>query len=358
MLKSTTFTTTRQFVFAPLEVLLPASTLLAPTAASKSCSQLATRPPALCSTSVRCYTFICLEGQNSMSMMDQLSAEQKEIFGSALATLLSSQGQSTEPRQLASWTQNGKKRRQEENGGGQTKGKGKGKGSATLEAKLNTLARVVMQHEDAINTAKLDRGLVFYMNNGEDSVLQTLFKVSQKAKEVQSQDAQQQQLNPLRILLLQALSMEIEGRIKLMETDPVIQEKTQSAQLVNEHGWTFKKWRPRLRQLVVDTKKKEIPVQVMRQHLSEMFQLMDADTVLKFGANRGMTAVLLEDPDKSTVFLLEVSLRGSNAARLFELFKDLDSSSIWQVVGAQMKRATLRRSGTAQKLGREVLGWN
>ena len=257
-----------------------------------------------------------------------------------------------------------KKRRQEENGGGQTKGKGKGKGSATLEAKLNTLARVVMQHEDAINTAKLDRGLVFYMNNGDDSVLQTLFKVSQKAKEVQSQDAQQQQqqqqqqLNPLRILLLQALFMEIEGRIKLMETDPVIQQKTQSAQLVNDHGWTFKKWCPRLRQLVVDTKKKEIPVQVMRQHLSEMFQLMDADTVLKFGANRRMTAVLLEDPDKSTVFLLEVSLRGSNAARLFELFKDLDSSSIWQVVRAQMRRATLRRSGTAQKLGREVRGWN
>ena len=47
--------------------------------------------------------------------------------------------------------------------------KGAHEGTASLEETVNTLARLVLQHEDAINTAKLDRGLVFYLHNTKEA---------------------------------------------------------------------------------------------------------------------------------------------------------------------------------------------
>ena len=89
---------------------------------------------------------------------------------------------------------------------------------ASLQDQVAQLACVVMKHEDQINTAKLDRGFVLFLHNGEGSILQTLFDISQKTK--QALDNGKAQENPLRILLLKALFVELEGRLKMLDNDP------------------------------------------------------------------------------------------------------------------------------------------
>ena len=140
-----------------------------------------------------------------------------------------------------------------------------------------------------------------------------------------------------------------------MDTDLKILEKTKNAWLVHKHGWSYQKWCPQLRKLVADTAKKEIPLQAMCQHLSEMRKLMDGgDSSQVCGQQSYDNRDVGGHRKVDTAFLLEVSTRGDKASTLFELLKALDGSSIWQVVGAQMKRVTLRRSG----LGRQALGWH
>jgi len=226
---------------------------------------------------------------------------------------------------------------------------------ASLQDQVAQLARVVMKHEDQINTAKLDRGFVLFLHNGEGSILQTLFDISQKTK--QALDNGKAQENPLRILLLKALFVELEGRLKMLDNDPQALANAKKQGLLGDQGWFYKRWDRKTRQLVDDPQRSPLPSKDISTRLVDMFRLLSATTVLKFGASHGFHEELLEDPDSTTALLLEISLRGPDADALHQHFAELAGNAVWHLLGIQVKRDTLRRSGQARRLGEMALGW-
>ncbi|CAE7168394.1 unnamed protein product, partial [Symbiodinium necroappetens] len=241
------------------------------------------------------------------TMMEGLNAEMREIFGTSLPSLMTSR-----PSQASNGQPplNPKRQRQESHGGGRPRQLQPVTNhmQASLEVQVAQLARVVMKHEDQINTAKLDRGFVFFMRNSEGSILQNLFEISQRTR--QAYDNGQVQDNPLRILLLKALFVELEGRLKMLDQDPQALEKTKQQGLLGDQGWFYKRWDRKARKLVDDPQRTPLPSKEMATLLMDMFRLLNASTVLKFGASRGIHEEVLEDPDSTTVFLMEISLRG------------------------------------------------
>ncbi|CAE7373183.1 unnamed protein product [Symbiodinium sp. CCMP2456] len=291
----------------------------------------------------------------AMTLADRMRAEEMEIFGNTSQGLLFGPKQEVLTEEFS--TGGGKRRRQQEQGGGKSKGKGKGglrTGESSLREAVESLTRVVMAHEDSLNHSKLDRGMVFYMGTGEDSIVRKLFAITQKAKEVRQQGSASQA--PLKILLLKSMLAAIDERMTVLDKNPDALDKATKAQLLTEQGWTFKRWDHQAKQLVVDDTKVPINAQDMRKILQEIFELIHEDTILKFASHRGLKEDHVDD--KTAVFLMEISVRGEKADRLFFLFARLAHSSVWHTLGSQMRRATLRRSGLAQRVARDIFGWS
>ncbi|OLQ01358.1 putative 149 kDa protein [Symbiodinium microadriaticum] len=269
--------------------------------------RLAEAKPLLAQTCGICGQWCSNSGLPQNTMMEGLNAEMREIFGTSLPSLMTSR-----PSQASTGQPplNPKRQRQESHGGGRPRQLQPVTNhmQASLEVQVAQLARVVMKHEDQINTAKLDRGFVFFMRNSEGSILQNLFEISQRTR--QAYDNGQVQDNPLRILLLKALFVELEGRLKLLDQDPQALEKTKQQGLLGDQGWFYKRWDRKARKLVDDPQRTPLPSKEMATLLMDMFRLLNASTVLKFGASRGIHEEVLEDPDSTTVFLMEISLRG------------------------------------------------
>lgn len=286
--------------------------------------------------------------------MAGLSEEMQEIFGTSLPSLMTSR-----PPQASTGLQplHPKRQRQESQGGGRPRQlrPGTSREQASLQEQVTQLARVVMKHEDQINTAKLDRGFVFFLHNGEGSILQNLFDISQRTRK--AYDNGQMLENPLRILLLKALFVELEGRLKILDKDPQALENSKQKGLLGDQGWFYKRWDRKTRKLVDDPQRSPLPSAEMATLLMDMFRLLNATTVLKFGASRGIHEEALEDPDSTTVFLMEISLRGQEADALHQHFARLAGNAVWHLLGIQVKRDTLRRSGQARRLGEMALGW-
>lgn len=271
----------------------------------------------------------------AMTLADCMREEEREIFGTSSPGLLFGM-QLEKPTEETEFTAS-KRRRQQERGGGKSTGKGKGQGlkglksgepSLSLREAVELLTRLVIAHEDSLNHSKLDRGMVFYSCTGEDSILRKLFDITQKAKEVRMQGSASQA--PLKILLLKSMLAEIDKRMTVLDQNPDALAKARKAQLLTDQGWTFKKWDHQAKKLVVDDTRAPITAQDMRNLLQEIFELLHEETILKFASHR----TLKEDhvDDRTAVFLMEISLRGEKADRLFFLFARLAQNSVWHTV--------------------------
>ena len=210
------------------------------------------------------------------------------------------------------------------------------------------LTRLAIQHEDMINTSKLDRGLVLYMGQGPSSLTEVLYKVSQGAKsrrESLAQNPAGQQapiVAPLRVLLFRAFLQEVKGR-----------QAVKDKQMLLETGWTFRAWVP-AKKALANTDQKPLGPDEVCSLLDTIHKNANESTILLFASHRKLPT---EPTDKPVVFLLEISNRGPNADELHQALRQLTCNSIRGLVGVQMCQDTLRRSGLAQRLGREILGW-
>ena len=272
-----------------------------------------------------------------MTLADCMREEEREIFGTSSPGLLFGT-QLEKPTEETEFTAS-KRRRQQELGGGKSTGKGKGQGlkglksgepSLSLREAVELLTRLVIAHEDSLNHSKLDRGMVFYMCTGEDSILRKLFDITQKAKEVRMQGSASQA--PLKILLLKSMLAEIDERRRYWTRTRMLWQRpgARKAQLLTDQGWTFKKWDHQAKKLVVDDTRAPITAQDMRNLLQEIFELLHEETILKFASHRALKEDHVDD--RTAVFLMEISLRGEKADRLFFLFARLAQNSVWHTV--------------------------
>ena len=214
---------------------------------------------------------------------------------------------------------------------------------------LYLISRILVQHEDSINAAKMDRGFtVFMAQTGPAGLLTNLYQASvawNKVRETEPKKITQ----PLRITLLTLMIAELKVRLQNLDSKP------EAKKLAMNEGWLdqqerfqYQKWDGDSKKLLPNPAMPGLPIQDVMQTLTEMEPLILEDLVLRFHAPRKIKPS--PETENKAVFKLEVSLRHPDAHTLYQNMAKLADNAIWQLIGCQIRKDGMRRSNPIQEL--------
>ena len=135
-------------------------------------------------------------------------------------------------------------------------------------------------------------------------------------------------------------------------TDLAPQHPEKQGWMDEQGNLTFQVWDPTKKALVTSATQEPIGVQVIIKDLEDILGLISPDHILKFHAQRPLKG--MAEAENKAVFNLEVSLRAPGAHQLYNLMLKLAGNSCWMIIGAQVRKDSLRRSGAVQALQKMI----
>ena len=260
----------------------------------------------------------------------------------ALNQLFQSQGSK---RADASTTSPPKRQRQSPS----TKPKGRGKGSqasdATSDASLiSVMAKLVLRHEDSLNSMLSDIAYVSYMRTDNHSVVHTLASSSQEWKQDQS-IAESLHMHQIFILLQIILP-----RMDQFESDKTaIDHLKQKGQCI-EGRWHFEAWSPDSKKLAI-TATEPLEAKKVKEIINRILHLIRTsfNCVRIFKTSRPLAEYMTGGPVR---VMMQFSINSPS-----ELFKLLDSpvhNAVFELVNADFQRHSLVRSPLAIQVGNSL----
>ena len=210
---------------------------------------------------------------------------------------------------------------------------------------LQSLTRLVLRHEDSINTLLQETEYMVFMNPGQGSILPQLMEVSKLWHA-------QEKTEPLRHLLAKTMLLTLEARLdKLLAATPT-EELYQDCVAYHLIGtdqsktMPYLRWNPQLQKLQ-PTSAPGLPAQQVKQSLTNMLRLMsDHRVTLRFHAlRRPQEGQQITQP---IPWLWTVGLRHS--AELYYELDKLVHHSIWQLIQVRIRGQSLTRSPLAKQL--------
>ncbi|CAE7446299.1 unnamed protein product [Symbiodinium sp. CCMP2592] len=176
---------------------------------------------------------------------------------------------------------------------------------------IHLISRILTQHEDSINAAKMDRGFTIFMaQTGPAGLLTNLYQASiawNKLRETEPQKITQ----PPRITLLTLMIAELGVRLQNLDQQPEAKKLAQGRLL-------YQKWDGENKKLIPNPTMNGLEIEEVKQMLKEMEPL------------------ILED-------LLEISLRHPEANLLYQNMAKLADNAVWQLIGCQIRKDGMRR---------------
>ncbi|CAE7672965.1 unnamed protein product [Symbiodinium sp. CCMP2592] len=280
--------------------------------------------------------------------------EQIQMFGYLLPGLSESNKRppATPQQQSTKGEESGK-------GGGKRRRTRRGQGSqssAPAEALkkdggklLNLISRILLQHEDSINAAKMDRGFtVFMAQTGPAGLLTSLYQASLAWNQVRENEPAKI-TQPLRITLLTLMIAELKVRLQNLEKKP------EAKQLAISAGWLdqqdrlqYQKWDAENKKLIPHPTMPGLTITEVMLNLTEIEPLILESLVLRFHAPRKLKPT--PETENKAVFKLEVSLRSTEADQLYQSLAKLENNAVWQLIGCQLRKDGMRRSNPVQEL--------
>ncbi|CAE7763387.1 unnamed protein product [Symbiodinium sp. CCMP2592] len=214
---------------------------------------------------------------------------------------------------------------------------------------LNLISRILLQHEDSINAAKMDRGFtVFMAQTGPAGLLTSLYKASIAWNQIKDNEPAKI-TQPLRITLLTLMIAELKVRLQNLE------KKQEAKQLAISAGWLdqqdrllYQKWDAENAKLVPHPTMPGLLTTEVMQTLTEIEPLILESLVLRFHAPRKIKHT--QETENKAVFKLEVSLRSTEADQLYQSLAKLENNAAWQLIGCQLRKDGMRRSNPVQEL--------
>ncbi|CAE7221043.1 Pol [Symbiodinium sp. CCMP2592] len=214
---------------------------------------------------------------------------------------------------------------------------------------LNLISRILLQHEDSINAAKMDRGFtVFMAQTGPAGLLTSLYNASIAWNQVKDNEPAKI-TKPLRITLLTMMIAELKVRLQNLE------KKQEAKQLAISAGWLdqqdrllYQKWDAENAKLVPHSTMPGLVTTEVMQTLTEIEPLILESLVLRFHAPRKIKPT--PETENNSVFKLEVSLRSTEADQLYQSLAKLENNAVWQLIGCQLRKDGMRRSNPVQEL--------
>ena len=231
---------------------------------------------------------------------------------------------------------------------------------------LSKVARLMIAHEDTLQTLLLESEFMVFMQAvGPGSLGEMVLKVSTEYhKDQGSQDAERQ---PLRMLMSTVIFRELGLRLeKAMAETPEgenIRKELIQQELLTPDGqaWHYMKWNADLRKLV-PLKAAPIPMKEACQLVHSIYQMLQTPgLIVRFCALKGLDKVDMTQSASGTSgstnvipWKLTVAMRAPRSTELYQALRRLCHCSVMQVVLLRMRPASLQRSPAAQDIAKHV----
>ena len=240
---------------------------------------------------------------------------------------------------------------------------GNGRGSrARLQAGISNsdedpkiwtiLARALVRHEDSIQALRQDTGIVFWARYDPPSIIPVL-QASAKKWQGRAELAQGKLGNmPLREVLFVGILNTLVNTLTALDKDPEQIQKCQSSGWLNpEKCWVYQRWDRDQRVLVIDDSRTPKSSPQVLQDAQEMLRLAVMGHVIhRFHATKKL------DMCSSGVLTLvmDLSVREPAGMDLHRLLMDYQGSSVFQLIGLQYRRDSLKRSPLVELLQKQL----
>ena len=236
----------------------------------------------------------------------------------------------------------------------QPKGKGKGQqrrqfqqsdqSTEELKHTIRLMARAVVRHEDAIQTLRLDTGLVWFAQLGDGkpdttSIIPFSRSVAQKWH---GKENSEMSSRPLREVMFMGILQ------KLLAKDQAAALRCQQAGwLTTEQKWVYQKWCKETRTLIQDKTKIPVLHHTRVTSLKNMLRMVDEGPVLhRFCSTRKLD----QYETGVAVFVQDLSVRDPNGTQVFQGLLDYQGNTAWQLIGVQYRRENLQRAPVVQEI--------
>ena len=245
------------------------------------------------------------------------------------------------PRKTGAETQATQQRRQ-----GPAQPGGRGRQGDNLHQVVELLSKLVLTHEDSLNTSRLEKGFVLHLSDAPPSgILRQLYTVSEEWHKAREAKTVSETLS-LRVVIFGTLVREMVTRLQtLMNSQDAIKKAIEAQIMADPNGLYFQAWNHDTGRL--EPKKDQAPLSATMalNLLKEVPSLLSGDVLHKFHATRKLKS----DPPEGGKALLEVGLRGETAAKLFDTLKTLQGNAVWFLIGEQLRAADLQRRGYVRR---------
>ena len=215
---------------------------------------------------------------------------------------------------------------------------------------LKATARLAIRLEDQQSLDRLDKAFLLHQRTQvPECMLEEMFKISETWKEAKASVPPKVETS-LRVILFKSYMLEFQSRLRKIEHAEVVQGLV-------EQGWLFKQgedltWR----YLAWDTTaQKDIQHPTLEpqthatilQAVQTLLELVSDQTLHRYHATRPLAATFT---GPSVCFMLEVSLRGAHAQKMYQALSTLAQCAALKLMGANLVRERINRSPLATKI--------
>ena len=221
-----------------------------------------------------------------------------------------------------------------------------------------SMARLLIRHEDALATLKQNSAFMMFVDT-TSALLPLLFRASKRWKE-RKEDVLRLEV-PLRCALLTCVFQDLLRRAtrvqQLLQCGPqqsdFIKAQEELKQFVDNkvidgNNFLTKAWNGKELAVVQGTLAVDEACHML-QRLAAV--ISDPEVIQKFNSVRPLAP---HYQSKTLPFFLELGWRHRESATIWEDMNVLTKFSVLQLVGAQLKRTTLRRSPLAQEIREQL----
>ena len=214
---------------------------------------------------------------------------------------------------------------------------------------LHSMATVLLRHEDQLNILKQSTAMVAFLGTAPPlTIVPTLHKVGEQWRATKEADPTALK-HPIRLVLFQALIMELKQRVLKLETCQTSFQDAQRLAIVTEQGaFPYQVWNKTTKTPESIQSLQPLEQREVIQILDELMILSVQDGVLpRFHPTRDL-APAMEGP--TVTWMIELGLRNPKSYRAWELLQKLSGCSVLRLIAASLRRERMARSAAAQKV--------
>ncbi|CAE7242148.1 Pol [Symbiodinium sp. CCMP2592] len=221
----------------------------------------------------------------------------------------------------------------------------------TAEHQIDIISKLILKHEEALHNLRKDTAYVLFFRQDEKSLVPNLMEVARQWREKATSATPDPGLqSPLRTVLINCLLKELLQRTQRVVATEAGRADLQKVGWLDSQGhWTYLKWSPQQRRLVLNEARSPITHDTMVKTITELQASMTGEIIHRFKSKQPMWAIE-EEGSSQAVFDLEIALRGATSDEVHQNFGILAGNAVTNLIGLSMKRDDRPRQPQAQQL--------